>query len=95
MVIQVYLVFAWAGLAILLALMARRRGRNAFGWAFISLLLSPLVAGILLMVLKNAAAFEEVPAHLVRCPHCSQLVHKETAKCINCGAMTSLQYAEI
>jgi len=45
----------WAALSLALGFAARERGRS-FGWTFLSLLISPPVAGFLLYVLPKKAA---------------------------------------
>ena len=41
----------WFMLAALVAVLASKRNRNAGGWFFLALILSPLIAGILLLII--------------------------------------------
>jgi hypothetical protein len=45
----------WIGLSIAVAAAANTRGRNAPGWFFLALLISPLIAGLLIIALPNVA----------------------------------------
>jgi hypothetical protein len=49
----------WLALAIVIGVAAARRGRSGLGWLFLSLILSPLIAAILLALLPDRR-YEEV-----------------------------------
>ena len=49
----------WGVLALLVGIAADRRGRNGLGWALLSLVFSPLLAILFLLVMRNIAADEE------------------------------------
>ena len=53
----------WVIFAIIVAVAASSRGRSAAGWFLISILLSPILALILVLVLPNLAAQELEEAH--------------------------------
>ena len=49
----------WCVLALLVGIAADRRGRNGLGWALLSLVFSPLLAILFLLVMRNIAEEEE------------------------------------
>ena len=52
-------IIIWLALAIVIGVAAARRGRSGLGWLFLSLILSPLIAAILLATLPDRR-YEEV-----------------------------------
>lgn len=46
----------WIGFAIAVAVAANTRGRDSAGWFFLSLLISPLIAGLIVLALPSLAA---------------------------------------
>ena len=44
--------FLWLGLSVVVAIIAKNKGRSAIAWFFISCLISPILALILVIVLK-------------------------------------------
>jgi hypothetical protein len=46
-------VVLYIALCIIVGVAANTRGRDAAGWAFLSLILSPLIAGLLVLALPN------------------------------------------
>jgi hypothetical protein len=56
-------IIIWLVLAIVIGVAAARRGRSGLGWLFLSLILSPLVAAILLALLPDRR-YEEVVTRL-------------------------------
>ena len=46
----------WGGFAIAVAVAANTRGRNAAGWFFLALLISPLLAGLIVLALPSLVA---------------------------------------
>jgi hypothetical protein len=56
-------IIIWLALAIVIAVAAARRGRSGLGWLFVSLILSPLIAAILLVLLPDPR-YEEVLSRL-------------------------------
>lgn len=53
------LLIIWGVLALLVGIAADRRGRNGLGWALLSLVFSPLLAILFLLVMRNIAEEEE------------------------------------
>lgn len=85
------IVLIWFVGAIAVGVGASSRGRSGFGWFILSLLISPLLTLILLLVMPNlaekAAAEATKPnadTH-VKCPDCAELVLKEAKVCKHCG----------
>jgi hypothetical protein len=56
-------IIIWLALAIVIGVAAARRGRSGLGWLFLSLVLSPLIAAILLALLPDRR-YEEVLSRL-------------------------------
>lgn len=81
------LLFFWFALTIAVALFAARRGRSAVGWALVSLLFSPLIAFIFLLIVPDRSPQSAMPTpetH-VKCPDCRELVLRDARKCKHCG----------
>ncbi len=47
------LAFLWLGLAIIVGVAANTRGRDGFGWFALAVIISPLLAGLLVLALPN------------------------------------------
>lgn len=79
----------WAGFSFLVALMASKAGRSAFGYFVLSLFISPLLCFILLAIIGKAKApyesGEPNPATHIKCPDCRELVIKDARVCKHCG----------
>jgi len=56
-------IIIWLALAIVIGVAAARRGRSGLGWLFLSLILSPLIAAMLLALLPDRR-YEEVLSRL-------------------------------
>lgn len=81
------LIFVYLLFAIAAGIFASSRGRSGFGWFLISLLLSPLISFVFLLVLPNLKEKSLMPSpntH-VKCPDCKELVLKEARVCKHCG----------
>lgn len=48
------ILFIWILCTIIVAMYASSRDRNPFAWAFVSLLISPLIAFVILLVMGKA-----------------------------------------
>lgn len=46
----------WLGFAVVVAVAANTRGRNAFGWFCLAVIISPLLAGLLVLALPSLGA---------------------------------------
>lgn len=77
-------ILGWIVFAVLVGVLANRRGRNGVGWFFLSLIISPLIAGLFVLVLDPLrpsyaqiaaiAAVEATPAN----SHARQLLEQLT-----------------
>lgn len=81
----------WVVFAVAVGVLADKRGRGGVKWFFIALVVSPLIAGVFLLVNEDLAA-AKVRASLqpdatthVRCPACAEWVMPEAAVCKHCG----------
>jgi hypothetical protein len=86
----VELFFFWVAFAIIVGVAANARGRSGVGWFLLSLLISPLLTGLLVLALKDISVdpgMDDTPSpetH-VRCPDCRELVRMDAIKCKHCG----------
>lgn len=86
------LFFLWFGLAVAVGVLAAKWGRSGFGWFLLACFISPLLAGIFLLIAGNAKArvlSDEAgrpitPDTHVHCPDCRELVRKDARKCKHC-----------
>lgn len=80
----------WIGLSVVVGALASARGRNGGGWFVLSLCISPVIAGLLVMVFPrqtDVLAEREIDAGVSRkCPMCAELVRIEARRCRHCGA---------
>ena len=77
----------WLVFSIAVWAFASRRGRSGFLWFILSLFISPLMALLLLLFLRDIKDDEDKPhpnTH-VRCPDCREFVLKEARVCKHCG----------
>lgn len=90
----------WFVLCILVGYWAHTRGRFGLGWGIISLMLSPLIGGLIIAILpkagKAALPRDEVgnpitPNSHVRCTDCRELVRRDARKCKHCGSTLTPQ----
>ena len=72
-------IFFWVFLSILVGIFAGSKSRSKFGWFFISLLISPLIAFIILLVAGPRAG------SLKKCPKCAEQVKAEAEICRFCS----------
>ena len=84
----------WFGFAVAVGFLAAKWERSGFGWFLLACVLSPLLAGIFLLIAGNAksnAPRDEVGNLItadthVHCPDCRELVRRDARKCKHCGA---------
>jgi len=83
MILAVYLVLSFmVGMAA-----NNHRGRSAFGWFLLSLLISPLISGILLLAskdLRKAVTVRTDGADEKKCPECAEMVKTDAKICRYC-----------
>lgn len=81
----------WVLLAVAVGMLAGSRGRSSGGWCLISLVISPLLGFIFLMVQPNLAVQAALvaqpgPETHVKCGKCAEWVLPEAVVCKHCGA---------
>jgi hypothetical protein len=69
-----------------------RRGRprrHGPGWFLLSMVISPLLAFLLLIMLPSRSKSAGAPEtqELRKCPECAELILREAKKCKHCGAV--------
>jgi hypothetical protein len=78
----------YVGLAIVVGVAASSRGRTPGGWFLLALVVSPLIAGLLVLVLPNLQLQRARAAELQdsrTCPYCAELIKAEAVVCKHCG----------
>lgn len=79
----------WVVAAVLVGALAGQRERSGFGWFLLALVISPLLAGLGLLIAGTGA-------QQVRCPACRELVRADAVKCKHCGeALNGLALADV
>lgn len=79
--------FFWFAFSIAVGVWASNKGQGGIGWFFLSLLISPLLAGIFLALSKNLKSEALLPNAIthVRCVACAEFVLPAATKCKHCG----------
>jgi len=67
--------FIWLFFALLVGLLASSKGRSFLGWLLLAIIISPLLAGLLVLVIGHAR----------RCPFCRGGVPRDALVCRHCG----------
>lgn len=75
----------WLVLAFVVAYAAARRGRSAIGFFFLSLIFSPLIGLLVLLVLPQRTAPEQSSGYLF-CAACKRPTRADKPNCKHCGA---------
>ncbi len=94
------MLFAWLLFSIIPAAIAANKGRSAMGWYFLSLLFSPLFAGLLVLVLSPIKrGTPEPPSEpdddRLPCPLCKEPVRVGAVRCPHCqGDISSFMEGE-
>ena len=80
--------FVWVALCVAVGMLAAKRGRSGWGWGLISVVISPLLGCIFLLIARDLSPASGMPhptTH-VKCPDCAEFVLKDARKCKHCGA---------
>lgn len=83
----IYIIIPWILLAMVVGVAASGRGRKGFGWTVLACLISPVAAGIFLMVIDDRSphARQPIPATHVDCPACGERILRDARVCRYCG----------
>ena len=73
-------IILWLVLSIIPPTIARKKGRPAAGWFFLSLLTTPLIAGTIVACLGPIEG-----GSLRKCPFCAEIIKSEASVCRHCG----------
>lgn len=87
----IFIIFLWIALALVVGVMASGRGRKGFGWTILACLISPMLAGIFLLVIADLSphARQAVPATHIDCPTCGKRILREARVCRHCGSVVT------
>lgn len=91
----------WTVLVLLVGYLARKRGRSIFFWGLLSCFITPILASILLLLLKNKKIYESTKVEVNKlvekngndnncnilyiCPKCKKEIPNESKFCSECG----------
>lgn len=84
------LLIGWVVFSFIVGFAAERRyGRSGVGWFLLSAVTSPLIAGLILIIVgdspeRRSAATPSAPTR--RCPDCAELIQEQARVCRFCGA---------
>jgi hypothetical protein len=84
------LIIGWAFFAAVVGFMASTWNRSGFGYFLLSLILSPLI-GLIFLLLAGRREEGPTPDTHVKCPDCKELVLKDARKCKHCGCQLATQ----
>ncbi len=82
---MLFALLLWFGIALLIGSAAAARGRSSVGWFLLSVVLSPLIAGILLIafpVVETRGAMRSQGK--IPCPFCAEPIRREAKLCPHC-----------
>lgn len=79
----------WFALSIAVGMFATQRGRGSGNWFLVSIIVSPLIGFVFLLVLQNLKKINVTSDDVdrVKCPSCAELVLPEASVCKHCGGV--------
>jgi hypothetical protein len=86
---MIFLTIAWFVFAIIIGVAAHSRKRSGFGWFLLSLIFSPLLTTVWLLILprrltRTRREAIEMLRSLRECPYCAETIKREAKVCKHC-----------
>jgi hypothetical protein len=78
------LILIWVGLSIAVGFLAQSKGRSGAGWFVLAILISPLLAGLLALLLPPNRLEAAAREGRVPCRYCAELIRREAIVCPHC-----------
>ena len=78
------LIASWLILSLIVAVIASGKGRSGIGFFILSLLATPIITLVILIVVGEGPGPESARSSVRKCPFCAELVNKEAKDCKHC-----------